>query len=219
MPSESTESEESGASIDFSRILLVDCNTLTLVYDDADFEITFRDDSIKISRDSANHVVIALVNQQVSYKATILGGFAFNEKRTGEIDYLKYFFIEWDDPMSIPILHFRLKPREISRIYSQNQKIEIGIEEIRRYHVVYRDGVEAEFERGDKGGFCFSFSTGFYGSFWREPDGAFSMTFKGDKLKPGEDGYDSQSKFIVTRSKYTGNLLLILQDDATVNLG
>lgn len=219
MPSESSEPDDRGSRVAISKILLVDCETLNLTYDDVEFEITFRSNRIRISRDRNNFVDISLVNQQVSYKATILGGFALDEKRTGEIDYLKYFFIEWDDDMSIPDLHFREKPCEISRVYSQNQKIEIGIEDIRRYHVVYRDGVEAEFERGDGGGFCFAFSTGFYGTFRREPDGAYSMTFKGDKLKPGEDGLDSQSKFIVTRSKYTGNLLLILQDDATVNLG
>jgi len=219
MASESSESADNDSPIEISKILLVDCDTMTLAFDAIEYEITFRDNSIKISRDGDNYVTISLVNQQVSYKATILGGFALNEERTGELDYLKYFFIEWDDDMSIPLLHFRMAPASISRVYSKHQKIEIGIEDIKRYRVVYRDGVEAEFERDDKGGFCFSFSTGFYGSFRREPDGAYSMTFKGDKLKAGEDGYDSQSKFIVTRSKYTGNLLLILEDDATVNLG
>jgi len=219
MPPESSESSDSCSTIEISKILLVDCNMLTIAFGAIEFEITYGSNTIKISRDSENYVSISLVNQQVSYKATILGGFALNEERTGELDYLRYFFIEWDDDMSIPLLHFRMAPTSISRIYSKHQKIEIGIEDIRRYHVVYRDGVEAEFERGDKGGFCFAFSTGFYGTFSREPDGAYTMTFKGDKLKAGEDGYDSQSKFIVTRSKYTGNLLLILEDDATVSLG
>jgi len=44
------------------------------------------------------------------------------------------------------------------------------------------------------------------------------LKFKGDKLKPGEDDLKSQSKFIVSRSKYTGKLLLFLQENATVIL-
>jgi hypothetical protein len=42
------------------------------------------------------------------------------------------------------------------------------------------------------------------------------LRFRGDRLKPSEDALHSQSKSIVSRSEYSGNLLLILQDAATV---
>ena len=96
--------------------------------------------------------------------------------------------------------------------------IELGLEDISEYHVVYRDGVEASFRRRDVGGFDFSFSTGFNGSFWKEPDDSYTLKFKGELLEPTEEAARSRSKFIVSRSKYSGYLLLILEEDATVSL-
>lgn len=201
-----------------SKMLLLDCVATIIEFDDACFTLTFDNNSIVVSLDKENYALIKLINQQVSYKATILGGFALEEKKIGQINYMKYFLVNWEDDMSIPELHFRKKPRMVTRKYKMGQKIELGIEGIGQYRVAYRDGVEARFERKDDSGFSFSFSTGFYGSFWKDEDGSYMLKFKGDKLKPGEDDYRSQSKFVVSRSKFTGNMLLILQDDATVEL-
>jgi len=212
------ESDDRKKKRKLTRLLLLDCVATTIEFEDVAFLIVFDNNSIRISRNKDNFTVIKLINQQVSYKATILGGFALEEKKNGEIDYMKYFLVNWDDDMSIPELHFRKAPRMVTRQYKVGQKIELGIEDIKKYRVAYRDGVEARFERENSNGFKFSFSTGFYGMFWKDPDGAYNLKFWGDRLKPGEDDYRSQSKFIVSRSKFTGNMLLILQDNAMVDL-
>lgn len=51
-----------------------------------------------------------------------------------------------------------------------------------------------------------------------DDDDSYTIKFKGDRLDPSEEAYHSQSKFVVSRSKYSGNLLLVLQDDARVHL-
>ena len=76
--------------------------------------------------------------------------------------------------------------------------------------------IHAVFNRRKDTGFDFSFSTGFYGSFWNDEDGSYTLKFKGDRLAKGEDDLHSQSKFIVSRSKYSGMLQLILTENATV---
>jgi hypothetical protein len=201
-----------------SNVFLVDCAGLAIEYEDKTFHINFGLDTIRVSLDKNNSVAIRLKNQRTAYKTSILGGFALSEEKTGEINYLKHFLVEWEDDMSMPGIRFLEFPKRLVRRYNRGQKIELGVEEIEKYHVVYRDGVEADIMRADEDGFSFNFSTGFYGSFWKEKDGSCIVWFKGDRLKPGEDDATSMSKFIVSRSKYTGNLLLILQDDATVVL-
>jgi hypothetical protein len=107
---------------------------------------------------------------------------------------------------------------KVERRYEKGQAIELGLEDVSEYRVVYRDGVEASFRHRDEGGFDFSFSTGFQGSFWKEPDESVTLKFKGDLLEPTAEAERSRSKFIVSRSKYSGNLILILEDAATVSL-
>ncbi len=201
-----------------SNVSLVECMRLAVEYEDRVFHITFGLNTIRVFYDKNNSIAISLKNQRTAYKTSIIGGFALSEEKTGEIDYMKHFLVEWEDDMSMPVVRFLKFPVRLARTYNKGQKVELGVEQIAQYHVIYRDGVEADFMRSDKDGFSFNFSTGFYGSFWKESDGSCMVWFKGDRLKPGEDDATSMSKFIVSRSKYTGNLLLILQDDATVIL-
>ena len=128
-------------------------------------------------------------------------------------------FVDWEDAMSHPQLTFHVTPREVVRRYVRGQSIELGLIESDTYRVVYQDGVEAEFRRTGEAAFSFEFSTGFRGSFWKDPDGSYTISFRGDRLDDQDEDQKSQSKFIISRCKYSGNLLLILQDDATVYLG
>ncbi len=197
--------------------MITDVKTM-ITFPDVSYEIMRNDNRIRIIKDKNNHVDVTLVNQQVSYKATILGGFAQAEEKKGQTRYNRYFYIDWEDDLSIPVINFRINPIEVAREYIKGQWIELGIENVSRYVVKYHDGVDAVFQRNEKNGFSFNFSTGFYGSFWSEDDGSYMLKFKGDKLKPGEDDLKSQSKFIVSRSKYTDKLLLFLKENATVLL-
>jgi len=197
--------------------VIANVNT-TITFPDEDFEVIRKKNKICIIKDKDNCVDVSLVNQQVSYKATILGGYALSEEKKGHTRYNRYFYLDWEDDLSIPQINFRTDPVEVAREYVKGQWIELGIEDVNRYDVKYHDEVDAEFIRNEDNGFSFNFSTGFYGSFWSEDDGSYMLKFKGDKLKPGEDDLKSQSKFIVSRSKYTGKLLLFLQENATVIL-
>ena len=198
-----------------SAIRLVRCLGTTLTFDDASFEVAYSGDQIDIARDSANRVVIRQKSGLYESESSIEGGVLLTEERTGAVGYQKYFRVDWDE-VSLPELHLTATPRRVERRYDKGQSIELGLEDVSEYRVVYRDGVEASFRRRDAGGFEFSFSTGFYGAFWKDPDESYTLKFKGDRLQPSEEAERSQSKFVVSRSKYSGNLLLILQDAATV---
>ena len=199
---------------DLANLPILNCFSTTLIFDKEEFEILYCNAEITISRDSKNFAVISLKNQQVPYKATILGGFAFSVEKTGEIDYKKFFDIQWEDDLSIPLLIFHQKPTRIKR--DKGQKIELGFEDVTLYRVLYQDNVSADFTRIGEGSYEFNFSTGFRGSINKETDGTHTIRFKGSRWDAEEDGYNSESKFIISRSKYTDNLLLILQDKATV---
>ena len=200
------------------RLLLLPCFSAHIEFEDSAFDVVQCDAELTISIDEKNYVVVTLVNQQVAYKANILGGFSFSEEVHGEIEYKNYFRIEWPDDQSVPDLVFNTPPASVNRYYQRGQKIELGIEEVSSYHVVYRDNVTADFIRTGNQAYDFSFSTGFCGNLWKEPDGSHLIRFKGIRLDADEDGYISESKFIISRSKYTDHLILILQDDATVYL-
>ena len=200
------------------RLLLLPCFSAHIEFTDIAFDVVQCDAELTISIDEDNYIVVTLVNQQVAYKANILGGFSFSEEVHGEIDYKNYLRIEWPDDQSVPDLVFNIPPVSVNRNYQKGQKIELGIEEVSSYHVVYRDNVTADFIRTGDQAYDFSFSTGFRGNIWKEPDGSHLIRFKGIRLDADEDGYISESKFIISRSKYTDNLILILQDDATVYL-
>ncbi|MCP5104889.1 MAG: hypothetical protein GY950_15995 [bacterium] len=200
------------------KLSILNCFNTIITFGDDQYEVIYCDNEITISHDSKNYVVVKLKNQQVPYKATILGGFAFSEEITGTIAYKQYFNINWEDEYSVPELAFKQKPTRIEREYEKGRKIELGIEDVSRYHVIYQDNVCADFTRTGDGDYDFHFSTGFYGSIHKETDDSHTIRFKGNRLDAEEDGYNSESKFIITRSKYTGNLLLILQDKAKVLL-
>jgi hypothetical protein len=201
-----------------NKIHLVSHCTTSITFLDSVYEISCLGNTFKVAKDPENFVELKLVNQHIASKAAIMGGYAISEEKTGNIDYLRHFSVDWEDELCIPELYFNESPSEIARSYKKGQKIELGIERVSHYHVVYADGVEAHFKRKEDKGFSFEFSTGFYGTFQEFFDGSYTLTFKGDRLAPGEDDYSSQSKFVVTRSKYTGKLLLILQEDAVVYL-
>jgi hypothetical protein len=200
-------------------IRLVNCNKTVVSFEDCRFEVTRRRNRVKVAIDDENYVIIGLKDQQVPYKANILGSFVpTEEERRGEIDYSRYLSVHWTDDQSIPDLHFAVRPQQIAREYDKQQFIELGLEDVSIYRVHYRDDVEAIFERQSETMFKFSFSTGFYGTFEEQEDGAYTLTFKGDRLQDESSDYESQSKFVVSRSKRTGKLLLYLQDAATVHL-
>jgi hypothetical protein len=197
---------------------LLNCFLTVVEYEEKAFEIIYCNDAIKVSLDEENYAVFTLKNQQVPYKATMLGGFALHIQKAGNIDYKKYFYVIWQDELSTPELTFFSKPSLIRRQYEKGQLIELGIEPVACYHVGYPDGVTAKFIRTGPGTWEFSFSTGFHGSFKKEDDGTHSIRFKGLPMEADEDEHRSESKFILSRSKYTNNLLLILQDNAEVLL-
>ena len=182
------------------------------------FEVIYCGSGITISHDKNNYTKISLKDQQVFYKINVLGGFTFKEEKTGEVDFKKYFYLNWADDISVPELIFHEKPVEIKREYKKGQRIELGVEDVSCYQLIYKDNVTADFTRTKENAYDFSFSTGFTGSIKKDPDGYHSIKFKGISLEAEEDGYKSESKFIISRSKYTDNLLLILQDDANVFL-
>ena len=202
----------------FPNLPLLNCFLTLVEFGDLVFNIIYCSDAIKVSLDEENYAVITLKNQQVPYKATILGGFAFHVQKAGTIDYQKYFNFIWPDELSTPEVTFFKEPSQIHRHYEKGQRIELGIEPVKQYHVEYEDGVTANFTCIAPGTWEFSFSTGFYGSFKKEEDGSHSIRFKGLPMEPNEDEHVSESKFILSRSKYTNNLLLILQDNAEVML-
>jgi len=198
-------------------VRLAKCEATILNFPDNEFRVTYTNNLIKILVDEDNYVTVGLKDQHVAYKARLLGGMVLEEEEWGDVDFEGSFRIDWEDEMDLPALMLQRPAADITREYVRGQWIELAIEVVSVYHVVYGDGVEASFERVN-GGFDFSFSTGFYGSFWREANDSYTIKFKGDRLKSDENAYHSQSKFIVSRSKYSGNLLLVLQDEARVHL-
>ena len=197
-------------------ICLVPNVRTTVAFDDAFYEITTAPQSVTIRADADNAVTISPKSQRTSSEGSIAGGLVLIEEQIGRADYQRDFLLSWSDEDELPELRFQRPPTEIVRSYARGQSIDLGLEEVASYRVRYKDGVEALFERTGPEGFKFSFSTGFYGSFWKDPDGSYTLKFKGDRLAPDEEAERSQSKFIVSRSKYSGNLLLILQEDASV---
>ncbi len=181
-------------------------------------EILYRNSIIKIFKNENNYSNISLKDQHVSYKARILGSYSLSEDKTGNLDYKKYFMIYWGDDQLIPELSFNKIPLKIWREYKKGHNIELGVEEISCYRIIYNDKVSADFIRKDAASYDFSFSTNFNGTIWKDPDGSHLIKFKGIRLDADKDGYNEESKFLISRSKYTDNLILILQDDASVYL-
>lgn len=210
--------ENQAPSFDMKHVTLVSCKRTTITMSDRTYEVIYRDNMIRISENDNSYSMIRLKSQQVAYKATILGSIVLEEKKKGGINFQRHFTVNWENEVSFPELEFRETPRALSRRYTTGQSIELGLEKLPQYQVVYDDGVEAVFTRDGSRDYSFNFSTGLYGTFHKEPDDSFTLRFKGDRLKGDEEGYASQSKFIVSRSKYTGNLLLIFQEGATVSL-
>ncbi len=197
-------------------LLLLPRNAINLKFGEQSFELSYRDNAVEVRRDDANFVTIRLSNHQVAYKARILGEFFQSEQLTGEVDFRRFFLIDWRDDVATPEVVLLQYPDAICREYRKGQKIELGIERVGSYRIVYRDEVTADITQVGEHEFEFHFSTGFNGNMWKDPDGSHSIKFKGIRLDADEDGYNSESKFIISRSKYTDNLIFILQDDATV---
>lgn len=204
---------------ELTQIRLVSAVDTTLSFGDATFDLSAEPDGIRIAVDEGNYSLLRRVTQHVPYEADVSENHIVDETREGVVDYERYFIVDWEDALSFPQVTFKQPPHAVERRYLHGQSIELGLEEVERYTVHYQDGVEAEFVRDAPDRFEFRFSTGFYGSFWKDPDGSFTIRFRGDLLDPAEDAQRSQSKFVVSRSKYSGNLLLILQEDAAVSVG
>jgi hypothetical protein len=176
------------------------------------------DDILTVQIDESNFAEIRLTNQQVTYKTEILGGFTLSEKMVGEINFRDFFRIEWPNDQSIPELTFKLIPISIQREYKKGMNLEFGIEDVQCYQVMYEDDVIAKFHKTRDQAYEFNFSTGFDGSFWKDRDGSHLIRFKGLNQTAELDDYTNESKFIISRSKYTDNLILILTEDAIVRL-
>lgn len=202
---------------ELSGVLLVECLSSALEFGDATFEVICAGGEVTISRDAGNKVVISQKSGLYGSESSIEGGVVLAEEKTGDAGYDKYFSLHWDE-VSLPELKLTATPTKVERRYGKGQSIELGLEDVSEYGVVYRDGVKATFRHREAGGFDFSYSTGLAGSFWKEPDGGHTLKFKGELIEPTEEAERSRSKFVVSRSKYSGNLILILEDDATVLL-
>jgi hypothetical protein len=200
------------------KLLLLPCFSSLINFSSVTFNVVQCDEILTISVDESNFAVISLKNQQVGYKSSLLGGFSFSEKIIGNCDYSSFFRIEWADDQAVPELVFQKPPINIQRQYLKGMNIEFGIEEVQRYQIIYRDEVTAEFIRINDRTFQYYFRTGACGELSIEADGSHIIRFKGATTDKHPDGNSSDSKFIMSRSKYTDNLILILQDDATVFL-
>ena len=183
------------------------------------FRIQFDGERLRIELDPENFTLVQLKDQRVAYKVQLLGSIVLEEEITGTVEWQPFFRIEWEDGAAAPELIFTKPPTRVVRFYEKGQAIELGVEPATQYEVKYHDGVAALFaRRKDNDGFDFNFSTGFNGSFWKESDGSWTMKFKGDRLSFEDDGKDAQSKFLVSRSKFTDNLMLYFWHDAQVTL-
>jgi hypothetical protein len=200
------------------KLLLLPCFSSRINFSSVEFDVVQCDESLTIALDEANYVVITLKNQQVAYKSKIMGGFSFSEQVVGKCNYKSYFRIEWPDDQTVPELVFLKPPIAIQRKYHKGMNIEFGIEDVLKYRIIYQDKVTAEFRRINDQTYKYNYSTGFEGKLSIESDGSHIIRFKGVTALKGNDGHISESKFILSRSKYTDNLILILQDDATVYL-
>jgi hypothetical protein len=207
------------AGSQLQQVRLVPTVDTVILFDDVTFQVAVQRDEVKVAVDSENYAVVRHRSQRTTAESAIMGAEVLEEEQRGVIDYGRYFLVDWEDAMSLPQLTFHVTPREVVRRYVRGQSIELGLIESDTYRVVYQDGVEAEFRRTVEAAFSFEFSTGFRGSFWKDPDGSYTISFRGDRLDDQDEDQKSQSKFIISRCKYSGNLLLILQDDATVYLG
>lgn len=204
---------------ELAQIRLVSCAGTRLEFGDTTFELTGQPDGcIKVALDDLNYALVRRQPHHVPYEAEIFDGVIVDETRHGTIDFGRYFLLDWDDDAWLPQVTFKLAPDRVERRYARGQTIELGLELVARYRVAYDDGVEATFRRVGQDRFEFGFSTGFFGWFWKDPDGSYTLKFHGDRLSSIEDARRSQSKFIVSRCKYSGNLLLILQEDARVTV-
>jgi hypothetical protein len=197
-------------------IFLVPNVRTAIGFDETCCEVTTAAQSVTIRADADNRVTISTKSQRTSLEASMTGGLVLIDEQIGQVDYQRDFVPSWDDEGQLPELCFQRPPTEIIHSCVWGQSIELGLEEASSNRVRYQDGIEAIFERSEPEGFKFSFSAGFHGSFWKDLDGSYTLKFKGDRLAPDEEAERSQSKFIVSRSKYSGNLLLILQEDAAV---
>jgi hypothetical protein len=200
------------------QVHLVPAADTTISFDDVTFQVAIQDDEVRVALDGDNYALVRHRSQRTPAEASILVGEVLEEERRGKIDYERYFLVDWEDAMSLPLLTFQTPPKEVARHYAAGQSIELGLEDVEHYRVVYRDGVEADIERTGPDAYRFEFSSGFRGQFWKDPDGTYNLRFRGDCLEDTDEARRSQSKFIVSRCRYSGNVLLILQDEATVYL-
>ncbi len=205
--------------VSIQRILLPLCQATEIDFGLKRFRMQFCGERLRIERDAENYTLINLKDQRVAYKVQLLGSIVLEEEVTGTVDWQSFFHIEWEDEAAAPEIVFDKPPTRIVRSYDKGQSIELGVEPATQYEVSYDDGVGALFaRRADDRGFDFSFSTGFEGSFWKEDDGSWIIKFKGDRLSWEDDGKDAQSKFLVSRSKFTDNLMLYFWRAAKVTL-
>jgi hypothetical protein len=185
---------------------------------ETEFSITYLGSQILIKIDDENYAKLEIENHQVSYKATILGGYNVKETKKGICNYKDYVRIDWQSDNENPEIKFLRFPDEVYRSYHKGGKVELGIENVSGYKAAYGDGTTANFIKRTNAAFDFEFSTGLEGSIWKDGDGTHTIKFKGVRQEADEDGYQSESKFIISRSKYTDNLILILQESAAVYL-
>ncbi len=200
------------------QIHLVPCEATILSFADVSFELRSQGQGIRIAGDGADFAEVHPENHSVPSESSVADGIISAGSRHGAIPYERYFLVDWEDHVAHPQVTFTVPPARVIRRFAEHGALELGLEDVTRYRVTYDDGVEAVIDRVGPASYRIVFSTGLTGAFWKDADGSYTMRFRGDRLGPSEEASRSQSKFIVSRCKYSGNLLLLLQEPASVAL-
>ena len=104
------------------RLLLLHCADVDLHYSQVNYRVRYCDSGVRISLDDDNYQIITLKNQQVSYKATILGGYSQEVEVVGSIEFKELFIVNWEDEKQVPELIFLQPPNEIRRKVPKGKK-------------------------------------------------------------------------------------------------
>lgn len=199
------------------QIRLVPCLSTLLHFADTSFELTPEGDGVRIAGKGAA-AVLRPESQAIPSEADVSESIILIGVGPGGSPFESYFMLDWEDHLAPPQVTFTSAPRQVVRRFGAGGALELGLEDVARYRVVYADGVEATIERAGPADYRIAFSTGLAGRFWRDPDGSYTIHFRGDVLPASEEPSRAQSKFIVSRCKFSGNLLLLFQEEAAVHL-
>ncbi len=200
------------------QIRLMPCQTTVLQFEDAHFELRPQGAGLCIAGEGEGSVELHPENHSVPSECDVADLLVSAGAHGGAVPFERYFLVDWDDQLAPPQVTFTAAPARVVRRFAGGGALELGLEDVARYRVTYEDGVEAVVDRVGAASYRIVFSTGLTGAFWKDPDGSYTVRFRGDRLTADEEASRSQSKFIISRCKYSGNLLLLLQEPASVAL-